>query len=40
MSENILDYQAIMKVITVGDSGVGKTNILTRYIGNKFSENA
>ena len=30
-------YDLIYKIILVGDSGVGKTNILTRYINNEFS---
>ncbi len=33
-SEN-LDY--LFKVVIIGDAGVGKTNILQRFINNKFS---
>ncbi len=32
-------YDLILKVLLVGDSGVGKTNIVTKYIKNEFSEN-
>jgi GTPase SAR1 family protein len=35
---NIIDYEAIMKIIIVGESGVGKTNILNRYINDLFSQ--
>ena len=31
-------YDIILKLIIVGDSGVGKTNILSRYINNEFSQ--
>jgi Ras-related protein Rab-11A len=31
------DYDMIFKVVLVGDSGVGKTNILSRYIRDEFS---
>ena len=31
------DYDLIFKLVLIGDSGVGKTNILSRYISNEFS---
>jgi small GTP-binding protein len=33
------DYDMIFKIILVGDSGVGKTNIHNRYIKNDFNIN-
>ena len=30
-------YDLIIKLVLIGDSGVGKTNILSRYISNEFS---
>ena len=30
-------YDLIFKLVLIGDSGVGKTNILSRYISNEFS---
>jgi Ras-related protein Rab-8A len=30
-------YDWLVKVIVLGDSGVGKTNILTQYCDSKFS---
>jgi len=32
-------YDFSFKIVLVGDSGVGKSNILSRYINGKFSEN-
>ncbi|CAK73283.1 unnamed protein product (macronuclear) [Paramecium tetraurelia] len=32
-------YDWLVKVIVLGDSGVGKTNILTQYCDQKFSQN-
>jgi len=31
------DFDFLFKIIIIGDSGVGKTNILSRYIKNSFS---
>jgi small GTP-binding protein len=33
------DYDLIFKVVLIGDSGVGKSNILTRYLKDEFSLN-
>ena len=33
------NYDLIFKIVLIGDSGVGKTNILSRYISNEFSLN-
>jgi len=33
---NILEFDYIYKIILIGDSGVGKTNIVTRFIQDKF----
>ena len=33
------ENQDIMKVITLGEGGVGKTSIIRRYIDNEFDEN-
>ena len=31
------EYDRLIKLIIIGDSGVGKTNLLTRFTENKFS---
>ncbi len=31
------NYDLIFKIVLIGDSGVGKTNILSRYLTNEFS---
>lgn len=32
-------YDYLFKVVMTGDSGVGKSNLLTRYIKNEFNQN-
>ncbi len=34
------DYDILLKAIMLGDSSVGKTNLLTRYTEDRFEENA
>ena len=30
------EYELLLKIVIVGDSGVGKSNILTRFTKNEF----
>ena len=34
------DYNYLYKLVMVGDAGVGKTNISTRFVSNIFSTNS
>jgi len=38
ISEIALPYQYIFKIILIGDSNIGKTSIINRYIHNSFSD--
>lgn len=38
-SSNDIDYDILIKVIIVGDSGVGKSNMVTRFLKNQFTLN-
>ena len=34
------EYEMMVKVIIIGESGVGKTNIMSKYLKNQFMENS
>ena len=34
------EYEMMVKVILIGDSSVGKTNIMSKYLKNQFNENS
>ena len=36
--ENNLNFDIVMKIIIIGDSSVGKTNFLCKFIDDEFSE--
>ena len=38
MSKNKKEEKKIFKIITLGDSGVGKTSILKRFVTGKFEQ--
>ena len=40
MDENEESSEMIFKIILIGDPGTGKTNILSKYIKNKFDDNS
>ena len=35
-----LDIQHLFKIIVIGDSSVGKTNLLSRFVKNQFSSDS
>ena len=39
MEEEETNYELLYKIIIIGDAAVGKSNILSRYVKNEFSEN-
>ena len=38
MSEESDNYEQLYKIIIIGDSGLGKSNIFGRYLNNEFCE--
>ena len=38
--EEVDEYDLMIKVILIGDSGVGKTNIMSKFLKNQFMENS
>ena len=39
MEDENINYELLYKIIIIGDAAVGKSNILTRFTRNEFSEN-
>ena len=37
MSEESDNHDFLLKIVIIGDSGVGKSNILTRFTRNEFN---
>jgi GTPase SAR1 family protein len=33
------DYDQIFKIVIIGDSRVGKTNLISRYLKNEYNQN-
>lgn len=38
--ENVVGVQDIFKIVFMGDSGVGKTNLMSRFTKNYFNANS
>ena len=38
--EEVDEYDLMIKVILIGDSGVGKTNVMSKFLKNQFMENS
>ena len=34
------EYEMMVKIIIIGDSSIGKTNIISKYLRNQFFENS